>query len=88
LGFNQAIPEEDFDTATATATVIDLSFLGLFPKQIFQALRKYEMEIMRFNSAGDSEFWMLFHNLIAAIIYRPITIQKVIHIMLAQHSKE
>ncbi len=39
LGLIHAIPEDTFDVATAT--VIDVCFLGLFPKTIFEALRKY-----------------------------------------------
>ena len=43
LGFIPAIPEEDFDIATATVT--DVGFLGFFPKRIYQELRRYTREI-------------------------------------------
>ena len=43
LGLIPAIAEHDFDIATAT--VIDLCFLGLFPKGMYQVLRRYELEI-------------------------------------------
>jgi hypothetical protein len=38
LGFIHAIPEEEFNMATVT--IIDITFLGFFPKKILQALRK------------------------------------------------
>jgi hypothetical protein len=40
LGFIHAIPEEEFNMVTVT--IIDITFLGFFPKKILQALRKYE----------------------------------------------
>jgi len=43
LGFIHAIPEEEFDIATAT--IIDAGFLGFFSKKIFQMLRKYDREM-------------------------------------------
>jgi hypothetical protein len=43
LGFIHAIPEEEFDIATAT--IINAGFLGFFPKKIFQMLRKYDREM-------------------------------------------
>jgi len=46
LGFIPAISEEEFNIATVT--IIDVGFLGFFPKKlIFQALRKYDSEIQR-----------------------------------------
>jgi hypothetical protein len=42
-GFIHAIPEEDFDMATIM--IIDATFLGVFPKKIYQVLRKYQQEI-------------------------------------------
>jgi len=85
LGFLHAIPEEDFNMSTVT--IIDVSFLGLFPKKIFQTLRNYELENKRLNYTGSKNFRTLMDNLITAVIYRPITIQKVIQIMLAQHKQ-
>jgi hypothetical protein len=43
LGFIHAIPEEDFDISTAT--VLDVGFLGIFPKLLFQTLCNYCNEI-------------------------------------------
>ena len=43
LGFICAIPEEDFDISTAT--VLDVGFLGIFPKLLFQTLCNYCNEI-------------------------------------------
>jgi hypothetical protein len=43
LGFIHAIPEDDFDIASAT--IMDISFLGLFPKEIFQAMHKQHLYI-------------------------------------------
>jgi hypothetical protein len=40
LGFIHAIPEQALNTATATIT--DIGFIGLFPKIIFQALCRYQ----------------------------------------------
>jgi hypothetical protein len=82
LGFIHAIPEEEFNMATVT--IIDITFLGFFPKKILQALQNYEKEIQRFNDENNVTFKTLIDNLVTAIVYRPITIQKVIHIMLAQ----
>ncbi|MFN9978488.1 MAG: hypothetical protein ACK53Y_01170, partial [bacterium] len=50
LGFIHAIPEEEFDISTATIT--DISFIGLFPKMVFQAMKNYERECpnQNFNS--------------------------------------
>ncbi len=85
LGLIPAIAEQDFDLSTAT--IIDLCFLGLFPKGMYQVLRRYELEIKRFNSSEDATFRQLFNNLILAIIYRPIMVQNVIHILLANHKR-
>jgi hypothetical protein len=47
---------------------------------LFQAMRKYGREIERFNDTGSADFY----DLIAAFVYCPIIIRKVIHILLAQ----
>ncbi len=54
-------------------------------KKILQALQKYEKEIQCFNDENSVSFKTLIDNLVAAAAYHPITIQKGIHIMLAQH---
>jgi hypothetical protein len=83
IGIIHAIPEEDFDIARAT--ISDLCFFSLFPKNLFQALRKYELMIKRFDEHKSGPFRSLIDALNTAIIYRPITMQKVIQIMLTQH---
>jgi hypothetical protein len=85
LGFIHAIPEEAF--SIDTATIVDVGPLGYFPKKVFQAMQQYERELKRFNSANDTEFRKLMDDLIAAFLYRPITIQKVIHILIAWHKE-
>jgi hypothetical protein len=47
LGFIHAIPEDGFDIASATIT--DISFFGVFPKEIFQAMCKYGYEYEKSN---------------------------------------
>ena len=64
------------------ATITDVGFLGLFPKKIFQVLRTYTKELEQSNE-GSAAFFTLHNCLFNAFIYRPITIQKVIHILLA-----
>jgi len=54
LGFLHAIPEEDFNVSTVT--IIDVSFLELFTKKIFQTLRNYELENKRLNDTGSKNF--------------------------------
>ncbi len=84
LGLIHAIPGEDFDMVTTT--IIDVIFLGFFSKMIFQMLRKYKREINRCHGTTvDKEFKSLINSLIAAVVYKPITIQKVIQILLVQH---
>ena len=81
--YANSIPEEDFDIATATIT--DVGFLGFFPKPIYQELRRHEREIEKADPAAGAEFQVLFNQLIAAFIYRPIMIQKVIHLLIAKY---
>jgi hypothetical protein len=83
LGFLHAIPEDQFDISSATIIVV--SFLGLFPKKIFQVLQNYEQ---RYSSSYQATFQTLINELIMAFIYHPITIQKVIHILITQKKKQ
>jgi hypothetical protein len=55
------------------------------PKNLFQALRKYVLMIKRFDEHKSGQFRTLIDALTTAIIYHPITMQKVIQIMLTQH---
>jgi len=77
-------PEDKFDIAQATIT--DVGFLGFFPKTIFQELRTYARELEQLN-VDSGEFQALMNQLIIAFIYRPITIQKVIHILIAAYKQ-
>jgi hypothetical protein len=83
LGIIHAIPEEDFDIARAT--ISDLCFLGLFPKSLFQALCKYKLIIKKIDEYKSGKFRTHIDALTTAIIYHPITMQKVIQIMLTHH---
>jgi len=64
--------------------IIDIGFLGLFPKKIYHALHKYGRELERVNTTASYDYFKLVDNLITAFIYRLLTVQKVVHILLAQ----
>jgi hypothetical protein len=81
LGLIHFIPEEDLDMATATIT--DVGCLGLFPKPILRELKRYARELKNLNQDVDT-FNALLEKLMNAFLYRPIIIQKIIHIMLAR----
>jgi hypothetical protein len=83
LGFIHAIPEEEFDISTATIT--DISFIGLFLKMVFQAMKNYERECPNRNF-NSGECYSLMDALVKAFVYRTITIQKVVHILVS-HQK-
>ena len=85
LGFIPAIPEDDFDTALATVT--DVGYLFFFPKRIYQELRRYAREVEASTPSASPEFQSLFDELIDTFVYRPITIQKVIHLLIANHKQ-
>jgi len=74
LGFIHAIPEDDFDIASATIT--DVGFLGFFPKLIFLALRRCDIEIQRFSAVNITEFKSLVDNLIAAFFIDQLQYKK------------
>lgn len=78
IGFIHAIPEDVYNIATATIT--DVSFMGLFPKLVYQALKHYE----KMHPTQADEYKHLMEDLISAFVYRPITIQKVIHILISR----
>jgi hypothetical protein len=85
LGFLHIIPERDFDINSAT--ILDVNFLGLFPKCILQKLYHYARQVEAAND--DNEYFMkCVNDLITAYIYRPIVIQKIIHILLAKKKKD
>ena len=81
LGFIYAIPEDTYDIATASIT--EVSFIGLFPKQIYHVLRSYGKQ----HPAIAAEFNNLIEDLISAFVYRPLTMQKVVHILIARQKE-
>ena len=80
MGFIHAIPEKDFDIAQATVT--DVGFLGLFPKKILQELRAYARDIEKAKESND-EFIHLMNQLLHTFLYRSITVQKTIQILMS-----
>ena len=84
LGLIHAIPEHELDMATAT--VMDVVFLGLFPKHIYKELQAYARELER-QKESDDEFTTLFEWLVTTVIFRAITIQKVVQILLSGYKK-
>ncbi len=85
VGFIHSLPEDKFDMANATIT--DVSFMRLFPKALLQILLQYANKIKRFNR-DDNKFRALIDDLITAFIYRPITMQKIIQIMVVHKKNE
>ncbi len=83
LGFIHAIPEEEFDISTATIT--DISFIGLFLKMVFQAMKNYERECPNRNF-NSGECYSLMDAFVKDFVHRTITIQKVVHILVS-HQK-
>ena len=67
--------------------ITDVNFLGLFPKPILQTLHQYSRRVEKCSN-DKNEFMNLIDKLITAFIYRPITIQKVIQIMLTKRKAE
>ena len=85
LGIIHHIPEESF--SMATATIIDVRFMGLFPKALLRVLRTYSQNVRRTSPNKQQTFEALTNALISAFIYRTITMQQVIQIMLAKEKK-
>jgi len=85
IGFIHSIAEQNYDISSAT--ILDVGFLGLFPRKILQSLNHYAMELDQTNPDGKHQFMSLIQDLITAFIYQPIIIQKVIQIMLT-HKKD
>ncbi len=73
IGFIHSLMEKDFDMASAT--IIDVGFLGLFPKPILYILNQYSKTLMEDNT-NKSEFLRLVEKLVTAFVYWPISIQK------------
>jgi hypothetical protein len=80
IGFIHSILEKEFDIASATIT--DIGFLGLFLKSLLQILYRYANKIEK-NNNDKNEFVTLIEKLITAFIYRPITLQKIIQILIS-----
>jgi hypothetical protein len=85
LGLIHSIPEKDFSMASATIT--DVGFLGLFPKALVKVLSRYTRAIKQSNQ-DEAKFQTLVDKLLTAFIYRPITMQKTIQIMLSHKKNE
>ena len=76
-GLIHSIAEEDL--SIENATIIDVTFLGLFPKSLLEVLRKYKNGLKQ---DAQPEFDFLIRGLISAVIYRAITIQHIIQYLL------
>ena len=63
-----------------SATIIDVNFLGLFPKSLLAVLRSYKQSL---NKDLQSDFDEHINQLLSAVIYRPIVIQCIIQYLLA-----
>ncbi len=85
LGCIHSLPEDKLDIAAAT--IIDVGYLGLLPKSILQVLIDYSYQIKRDNQ-DDNEFFQLRDKFVTAFVYRPITMQKVIQLMIAKEKQE
>jgi hypothetical protein len=85
IGFIHSILEKEFDIASATIT--DIGFLGLFPKVLLQVLYRYANKIEK-NNNNKNEFVTLIKKLITAFIYRPITLQKIVQILISSKKSE
>jgi hypothetical protein len=86
IGMIHSIPEDHFQLATAT--IIDVGYLGLLPKGLIQVLQGYTQELKHARLMHEHRFMELTDKLIMAFIHRPITIQKTIQIMLAKRMKD
>jgi hypothetical protein len=86
IGMIHSIPKDHFQLATAT--IIDVGYLGLLPKGLIQVRQGYTQELKHARSMHEHRFMELTDKLITAFIYRPITIQKTIQIMLAKRMKD
>lgn len=77
-GLIHSIPEEILSIDSATIT--DVNFLGLFPKSSLSVLRSYKNQLKK---DLPSDFNKLIAGLIPTVIYWPLTIQRIIHYILA-----
>mmetsp|Transcript_25116 Transcript_25116/g.35970 ORF Transcript_25116/g.35970 Transcript_25116/m.35970 type:complete len:110 (+) Transcript_25116:1319-1648(+) len=77
-GLIHSIPEEILSIDSATIT--DVNFLGLFPKSSLAVLRSYKNQLKK---DLPSDFNKLIAGLIPTVIYWPLTIQRIIHYILA-----
>jgi hypothetical protein len=85
IGFIHSLPENEFDTSKATIT--DVGFRGMFPKALLTILNQYAKKIES-NNMDRMEFTMMIEKLVTTFIYRPITIQKVIQILISRKNNE
>ena len=82
LGIIHSIPETHFDVSSATIT--DVSHLGLFPKVLIHLLQSFANEIKKSKPQNAPAIADHIANLMTAVIYRTITIQKVIQLLLCK----
>jgi hypothetical protein len=73
-GLVHCISEDQLDLNLAT--IIDINFLGLFPKSLLVVLQTYKHGLSQ-NKQDD--FDLLISRLLSTFIYRPIVMQKNIH---------
>jgi len=87
LGILHSIPEQRFKCEHAT--IIDVGFLGLFPKAVLLVMHQYAKDIEKTSHEGDNtELLSLMHQLITAFVYRPIIIQRVIQLMITRKKQQ
>lgn len=67
----------------ALSTIMDVGFIVLFPKPLLPILNQYAKDIRKSDQEND-EFLSLINNLVTAFLYRPITIQKVIQMLISR----
>ncbi len=63
-----------------SATIIDVNFLGLFPKSLLAVLQSYKQSL---NKDLHADFDEHINQLLSTVIYRPIVIQCIIQYLLA-----
>jgi hypothetical protein len=81
-----SIPEDQFSLAKASIT--DVGFMGLFPKGLLQVIQSYHHQLKCTHPTTEANFRSLSDKLITAFLYQPITLQKIIQILLAKKKKD
>jgi hypothetical protein len=73
-GLMHCISEDELDLNSAT--IVDVNFMGLFPKSLLVVLRTYKHGLPQ-DKQDDLD--LLISRLLSTFIYRPILLQKIIH---------